>query len=509
MKGLALGALVAALLAGASLLTAGEPALLAWAGGEVFGHAWVQWWHGEALPAWPPGTELARGTEAWPVIDPLTTVLAAVLGRVVGWTFAWNVLVLGGVALAFVGGATLARRCGGDPWVGGTVLALGPVFLGSLSSGLTEDAGLGLIALALALLRDPSPRRTLAGGALLGLAAWCGLVLAWFGALAAVIVCLPDLRQPERRGPVVGAAALALLLVLPAGLMQGDRLGGEGHRHGDPPEVHEPLWRVNPWRQADLASFLVPGRAPVQPGDLVRLHPVYLGWIPLLLALRGGRSRWWALLAVGALTATGARLSFAGEPLGVPGPGGWLLDRLPFGELVNHHGRAMLVGQVALAVLAARGAKAWGRAPGAALAGVVALELALVSPVGLPLPTTPATVPAVFHDLPAGEGGVLTVPVAGPGVHFQRPLYEQRAHGRPIPVDPNRPGTPYRAFEAGLRGESVDPEEARFELRKYGGIEVIVARPGHEAAVETLFGAPSQRTETGAVWDLRVRADQF
>ncbi len=509
MRGLLLGAVVAVLLVGGSLWTAEEPVLLAWAGGEVYGHAWVQWWHGLALPGWPSGTDLARGTEVWPVIDPLTTGLAALLGRLVGWTVAWNGVLLGSVALAFVGGAVLARRYDGDPLVGGTVLALGPVFLGSLASGLTEDFSLGLIALALALLRDPAPARTLAGGALLGLAAWCGLVLAWFGALAAVVIHFGDLRSPERRGPIIGAAALALLLVLPAGLLQGPRLGGEGHRSGEVPAMEEPLWRVNPWHQADLASFFVPGPAPLESDDLVRLHPVYLGWIPLLLAIRGGRSRWWVLLGIAAVAATGSRLNFAGQPLGVAGPGGWLLDRLPYGELVNHHARAMLVGQLALAVLAARGARAWDRLPAPLIALGVALELAFVSPVGLPLPVTPATVPAVFEGLPPGQGGVLTVPVAGPGVHFQRPLYEQRAHGRPIPVDPNRPGTPYRVFEAGLSGKAVDLEEARFELRKFGGIELVVARPGHQEAVEALFGPPQQDTESGAVWDLRERPALF
>jgi len=509
VRSLVFGVLAVVLLVGASLLTAGEPVLLAWGGGEVYGHAWVQWWHAEALPGWPGGTELARGTRDWPVIDPATTALAAVLGRLFGAVVAWNAVILGSVALAFWGGAVLARRCDGDPWVGGTVLALGPIFIGSLASGLTEDAALGLIALALALLRDARPSRVLAGGVLLGLAAWCGLVLAWFGALAAVLVCLPDLRDSARRGPVIAAAALALLLVLPVGLLQGDRLGGRGHRHGTPPEVVEPLWQVNPWRQADLASFWVPGPAPVDEGDLLRLHPVYLGWVALLLAVRGGRARWWVLLGAAALASTGSSLVLAGRPLGVPGPGGWVLDRLPFGELVNHHARAMLVGQIALAVLAAQGARAWRPTWGRALAGVVALELALASPAPLPLPTTPATVEPIFHALPAGSGGVLTVPVAGPGVHFQKPLYEQRAHGRPVPIDPNRPGTIFRTLEEALAGETVDPEEVRFELRKLGGVEILVARPGHEAVIEALLGPPTVEAGGGSAWDLRRRTPQF
>ncbi len=509
MRSLALGVLVVVLLVGAPLLSTSESVLLAWGGGEVYGHAWVQWWHGLALPGWPGGTGLARGTEHWPVIDPLTTGLAAVLGRMIGWTAAWNTVVLGSVALAFWGGAVLARRCDGDPWVGGTVLALGPIFLGSLASGLTEDAALGLVALALALLRDARPSRVLAGGVLLGVAAWCGLVLAWFGALAAVVICLPDLRDSSRRGPVIAAAALALLLVLPVGLLQGERLGGQGHRHGTPAEVVEPLWQVNPWRQADLASFWVPGRAPLEDGQLVRLHPVYLGWVALLLAIRGGRSRGWARLGLAALAATGSSLHLAGRPLGLPGPGGWALDRLPFGGLVNHHARAMLVGQVALAVLAARGARSWCPSRGPLVAGLVILELYLVSPAPLPLPTTAAEVPEIFHMLPPGDGAVLTVPIAGPGVHFQRPLYEQRAHGRSVPIDPNRPGSPFHAFEAALRGAEIDPEEARFELRKLGGVEIVVARPGHGEIVEALFGPPQLSAEGGSAWDLRRRAPQF
>ena len=67
---LLLGATLAMALVGAGLFTAQSPALLGFEGGELWGHAWTQWWHGEALPAWPAGTPLATGSSDWPVIDP-------------------------------------------------------------------------------------------------------------------------------------------------------------------------------------------------------------------------------------------------------------------------------------------------------------------------------------------------------------------------------------------------------------------------------------------------------
>jgi hypothetical protein len=231
-------------------------------GGELFGHLWVIHWHAEALPAWPSGTDLALGAEPWPVIDPLTTLTVAVLSRVFGAVSAWNALVLGAVALAYVGGAALGRRVGGAPAVAGVLVALSPPLLGSLSSGLSEDAGLGLLALAYAALLGEGFGMSLLGGALLGLTAASGLVLGALGALGAVVLGLVDLwRRPARLGRWLSAALLALALAAPAAWSHATRLGGEGHRSGAPMEQPEPAWRLNPWRGADLASFVAVGEA--------------------------------------------------------------------------------------------------------------------------------------------------------------------------------------------------------------------------------------------------------
>ena len=43
---------VVAVLIGAALLASSGRAI-AFAGGEIYGHLWTWWWHGEALPSWP------------------------------------------------------------------------------------------------------------------------------------------------------------------------------------------------------------------------------------------------------------------------------------------------------------------------------------------------------------------------------------------------------------------------------------------------------------------------
>ena len=511
---LLLAAAIVALLVGARLAWA--PGLLGAPGGEVFGHAWVQWWHAEALPGWPegPGAWLVE-SRPWPVIDPLPTLVSAVLTRLAGLTTGWNAVVLGGVVLAFVGGADLARRTGGDPTVGGLALALAPALMGSAASGLTEDLAIGLVAMALARVGDADWRQGALAGILLGVLAWCGLLLAWMAGVAAVALGIATLvRDRSRwRGLAAGAAG-AVLLAAPAALLQGDRLGGAGHRTGEFIERAEPLWRLNPWKGVDLASFLVPGAMP--PGDaLVRMHPGYLGLSLLGLAIFGRWSRWWVVLGAVVLLAPGPRLAWMGTPLGLDNPAASVLQALPFGDLVNHHGRLLLLGAVALSALAARGAARIPARWRMTVGGLVAMDLAALSPLPLPLPTTPHA-PLAVTDCEAGpcvddlsSGGLLELPLAGPGVHFQRPLLQQPFHRRPVLANPNRPGLPMATARTGsgrwlgslALPETAPPPEV---FEPPAGISVLVARdPETATRIESVLGTPDIERAGTAAWDVR------
>jgi len=527
-------ALFVALLAGMGLLAGGG--LLAVPGGEAFGHAWVQWWHAEALPGWPGGTDLALGTGSWPVIDPLPTLLAAVLGRIFGVAAGYNILCLAFVALSFVGGAALAERDGGSPWVGGLVLCLSPIFLGSLCSGLTEDGALGLAALALAYLGRPNLRDGLKAGLCLGLLSWCGLVLAWSTAVVCVGLGLVCARQDRRAWrPLLAGAGVAVLMALPVAWSQGSRLGGVGHRRGELLRETEPLWFLNPWKGADVMSFFSPGR--VEIGDeLVRWHPAYLGLVALALAIYGsrnpkghpprGRGAWWWVLVLSAAAAVGSEPMFAGRPVPFPNVVAGVLHLLPFGDLVNHHARLLLPGTLALAVLAARGAVRLERSGrfkgngGVVAALALSVEMLLVAPLSYPLPVASIRVPDVVRPCGARHvdgpcvdlddltpGRMLVAPLAGPGVHPQRALLDQRAHGRPLFIDPNRPGwpqsvaySPSASWLMGLALEDGAPPPPVFDVPQ--GVSVLLVMAPHDVAVAAVLGPPEVKAADGSAWDL-------
>ncbi len=464
---LLVGVAIATLLVGPAAARGG---LAGSAGAEVYGHAWVQAWASASWPAWPTGTSLAEGATAWAVIDPLPTWLVAGLARVVGATAAWNAWVAVGVVLAAAGGGAFARALGGSGPVGAIGVATMPIFLGSLTSGLTEDYALGLVALALAaLLRD---RRAL-GAALLGASAWCGLYLAWLGGLAALAIGLARLRKAPARWILAGVVAAAV--AAPAALPFRDRLGGVGHRAGTFQPRPEPRWRLDPWRGADLASFVAPGKVDVE-GAFVREHPVYLGYTTLGLAALGGWHPAWLGVLACAAVAPGESLSVAGQPLGVDNPAIAAFRLLPFAERFNHHARVMLLGQLVLVGLAARGfarrrgwvfgllgqgglrpprnappvaasreaAEGTGAAPDrldVLVALVLLAETAALSPARVPLPTASTTTPAIYAALSTfpAELPVVVVGAAGPGVHPQKVFFDQRAHGRRLLHNPNRP----------------------------------------------------------------------
>jgi hypothetical protein len=437
---LILGVVLACVLVGPAIVAGG---LAGSPGAEVYGHAWVQWWAAEGWPAWPAGTALADGAASWPVIDPLPTWFLGGLARVVGATAAWNAWAFLGVVLAAVGGGAFGRAMGGSGRVGAVGVATMPIFLGSLTSGLTEDYAFGLVALALAALLTG---RRLLGAALLGGSAWCGLYLAWLGAWPALAIGARNVRDRPARWLLAGLLAVAI--AAPAAAPFRARLAGEGHRSGTVPARVEPLWRLDPWRGADLASFVAPGKVDVG-GAFVREHPVYLGYTTVGLAALGGFHPAWLGVLACAAVAPGEHLSWAGQPLGEDNPALSLFRLLPFAERFNHHARVMLLGQLLLVGLAARGARraaGWAggaRAPwvGGGVAVVILAETALFSPARVPLPVAPDATPAIYAllaTLPA-DRPVAVVGAAGPGIHPQRVFFDQRAHGRALLHSPNRP----------------------------------------------------------------------
>lgn len=505
-RGLGWGAL--ALMGLVALRLLWTEGLLASERAEIYGHAWVVWWHAEALPAWPdgPGALLSPARD-WPVIDRIPTFGMALLARVVGLVSAINLYLVGCVGLAFLGGASLARRLGGDAWVGGLALALCPAFLGVLQSGLTEDGLVGLVALCYALLLSHSTGDRLAAGALLGLLAWCGPVLAWYAGLGFVgLLATRVLRDGARASLLALVPAAAVGLTALWGL--GARLSGVGHRYGAQAAMAEPLWRLNPWRGVDLASLLTPLR-PDLGEALVREHPGYIGLVVLGLALWGGRGRYLLLALLFAVLSLGRELSFAGEPLGLPNPVAMALLSLPGGALLNHLGRALVVGGVFFAAAAAVAA---GRLSGRRLLAVrlaLLVDLTLLSPMRLPFPVAPTAPPdatAALATLPAGP--LLVLPIGGPGIHPQRPLFDQSAHGRTLFVDPNsgRPPEVLRSGETGrwlssLGQPSPAPTPATFEPPP--GVAAMLVAPAQVAAVEAVVGPPDARGADGsAVWSL-------
>jgi hypothetical protein len=510
------GCLLVLVLVASGLLKV-EPQLLGTSGAEIFGHAWVQWWHAEALPTWPSGTEWALGASNWPVVDPLPTALAAILSKAVGLGWAWNTLLLFSVALCFWGGAFLSHRAGGVALLGGLGCALSPVFLGSLASGLTEDASLGLLAFALGFLLFPRGRRDrLWGGILLGLTAWCGLYLAFMGALLALVCGLGSVwRTQQARGVVLREWALAGCIALGiAGLalvLIGGRLGGEGHRFGSPPlPQFEPLWQLNPVRSADVASFFAPGRPLVPEDTLIRMHPVYFGWVLVLCAFRAGKSAWWWVVASTFLIACGPVFHWAGRSTEFGNPVDWAFSWLPFAEQINHKARLMLVGQMALVVLAAKGLQKW-KSPAHWVCLAWVLEVFFLSPAPLPLPTTPAQVDAIFYEAAQGTGTLLVIPVGGPGIHPQRPLYEQRAHARVLALRPNRPGplpgmaqnpTGRWLFSLGQPHALEAPNSIDVGPFLEQGVQSILVREAWVDSVSKGLGDPTVRGQGGAIWEL-------
>lgn len=429
-------------------------------GAEVYGHAWVQGWAAAAWPALAAGTDTVEGAQRWPIVDPLPTWIVAGLHGPLGAIAAWNVLAAAGVVLAAAGGGALARALGGAGLVGAAGCALSPIFVGSLTSGLTEDVAFGLVPLAYAAgLRGQW--RTF--GALAGLSAWCGLYLGWMAGVGGAVIALYRWRTwREAWGGMLAGGILAAAMAGVAALPFRERLGGEGHRNrGEIASRPEPLWKLSPWHGADTAAFLAPGKVETR-GFVVREHPVYAGFVVIGAAIAGGWGPGWLAVAASAAVAQGPSPTFAGAPTGEANPAVAVLRWVPGGGLFNHHARLWLPGHAILVALAARGIarRAKGQrwvAP--AVAAAIAAEVAVASPARVPLPGADGGAPAWAAGLAdVAAGPVLVLGAPNP----QRPLYDQRFHGRVARNAPNRPPPAPREGDVVVAvGQAAVDEEAR------------------------------------------------
>lgn len=405
--------------------------LLGFSGAEVFGHAWSHWWRWEQFPYQVNGTSLTMGTDYFPAIDPIPTIITSSLSPFFGISFGYNTWVCIALLLAAVGGFQLAKSEHADPWTGALVLAWSPIYLATIASGLTEDMGLGLTAMAICMMG----KRPIIAGIVLGLVGWCGLVLGWMSGVLAIIV---GIRMLYNHHKGIGVSAFVTLLsVAPLFWIHQQRLAMKGHRFGQHNDRYEPLWMLNPWQQTDLASFFAAGQQNYV-DEIIRLHPSYIGFSLIIVACFSRSIFWWGVFLFFCTLSLGDVIHWQGASTGVSNYLYNFCTILPGLELLNHRGRVMLMALIALSVLVAKGIKhipfrnVW--------RWVIAIELIFCSPIGFFVSGTQSLNTGVFTAMKEETGRIIRIPTMGPGVSYQQALWEQTKHGRPLYLNPNRPG---------------------------------------------------------------------
>ncbi len=543
-----------ALLALAAVLVLG-PGIVAWPLPVVFATEFVACRVGEvAAHTWALATALTErapvlvATQAVGFPEGVTYVLvdpanlpAWALGSRLGPAAGYNAVLWSGLLLAGAGGALLARRVGGAPWLGALAAMACPALLSAASPGTTEDYAVGWVAVHLALLLGYAR----AGGWLRWLGATVTLVLAvhggpyngvWAGLIDATVgvACLARVRRqgwrPVLRVLAVGACAAAACTPFAWALLTQRAPGLPGTRPGaglqSPPPGSVLAFRALPVPSADLLDLVVPSW--FTGGKRSLATTAYLGPVAVLLgvgAVVRDRRRWpWlAGAAAFALLALGAWIMVGGRPLrmagaGVPGPAAVLMGALP---PLAHLTRWFRAGAVATLLLAPL-VSTWGRHRGApAVALLVVLDGLAASPVPWPLVTSPVPDAGPVLAL-AGPGAVVDLPAElrerpPPGCFTDHPLLLQVLHGRP------RAGPTVIAAEVGPRAaaataaivaigrDAVLPEAVRSTLLADGFRWAVLHRPAVRGEPEArrrltfCLGEPVVLGDALAVWDLRGR----
>ena len=465
-------------------------------GAEVYGHGWNWWWRTQRWPILEQGTHAAVGVESFPAIDLLPLMTLGWIARWFSPVAAHNIWVVLCCALAAYGGKKLADSVNGNPLFGAMAVAWSAPFLGSISSGLTEDMALGLSALALAAARR---NLVVAAGWTVATAA-SGLVLGWLtGALLLGYGMLHahPWKQRLNAAGVLAAGSGPLLW------LHWNRLTGGGHRSGEHVLGNEPFWSINPWKQADAASFFLTQDLELT-SLMVRAHPGYLSWVVLLLVMLAGRKHW-KLIALGLGfigLALGANLRFLGQDTGAPNPIWMLWQVLPGAELLNHHARVIPVALLPLVAVAAQRVATLRIAQQPFLLLLLGCELCLLSPMGIFLPTTSSHQSSLLQSHQPTQGRWLHLPMSGPGRSFQLPLWLQTQHQQPLWLWPNRPGYPPTAPKNETIEWLLRPDTASVPSTPCmpSDITGIFAEAQLKSTYSPVLGPPQQEDQSWLIW---------
>jgi len=506
------------------------------------------WWMAEALRGrialdaplllYPDGIDSAL---LWAI--PLQSAPTALLSLMLPLPTAFNLAALLTLALNGLALRALCRELGmsgGSALIGGLVFMAYPAFQGQLALGhvgLLALYPVPLLLIALIRLRRAPRWRDLLLGALWVMMAGWGSLLLWLYLLlpAAAVWLIALVWSRDWRALIwtIGALGLGGLLALPFALLG---LRGLSMARGGGMSVFfsaTPLNIIAPSFSHPLWGALLD-----YPRRVLGIDPfegaAYIGAIAGALALIGVWRRrearlWLGLAAAAWALSWGALLKFEesapaafmidGHPTYAALP--WaLLERLPILEISRTPIRFSFAVGLALAVMAGYGMESLSGAqardrtskraarPFRALAPLRWLVFAALIlfdyQMFFPMPTSPAAIPAIFHELAEREDvrAVFDLPWEHP-MTDKDAMYYQTAHRRPLIAGHIARNTPLNPAKGWLLQETLDPA-----LLDAVGVDLLIVHRawdygggGLEARVRGRFGAPIYADERVAVFE--------
>ncbi len=504
--------------------------------GEVDNHFWMLW---VGLRASPPVSNLPTGFDL-PLMDPVN-LLFALPGSLFGPIFAYNLVIVGNVALAALGGYALARELTGSAGaalVGLTATASAPFLGGMIEFGITEALPIGWLALHATLLlrfgRTGAPLDALGAGAALGALLLSGWYHAAFALVAEVGLGAWALARGRSVRTLAGIVLQGAVAAMPLGPLWREtearaaiwapRLSGLTR----PAEYVD--WAKNPRFGTDLLNLVLPHL-----DALPVARTVYVGLVVLTLALLAGtRRRGLAafVLAVPLYVLTlGHWLRIGGEAVGGMGPlpAGWLVETTPLARGISHWYRAAGPASIFLAAAAAVGASLLlrrSRRPrlwGALLSATVLVDAVALAPTAWPRPSYAPDPPAALLDLP-DPGGLLQLPfdegqgltgIASRRVYDQWQVFHGRAisehyEGRDALLYSNATVAAWQRSCVSRAPLVPSRQGAAADLAALvqSGVAYVVAHPAYATrrgcvpAIERQLGAPIVRSPAAVVWRL-------